>query len=494
MTNRKFYKYSLTEYSTGEYKMKFINRQKELQKLEEYYTLSQRQLITVAISGLRRVGKTTLVKKFIKNKKALYFFVYDSKTSTELLREFIEELRHHKIITELETIASWKIFFDLLFQRCKNYVIVLDEFQNFYSIDKSVFSILQRACDENKSTPLNLVILGSLIGLFKNIFEDKKEPLYGRIAGKLHLQPFTLPYSLETLKLLQYTEIEEMLRIYGVLGGFPKYYATIEQFNLHKKNHLEVIEYLFIQENAPLETEVTTILKQEFGKRSSLYYSILHAIAIGKTKLNEIASAVHMKESSITRHLLELENKFNLIKTLRPIDNRKNTRYYLSHPLIAFWFAFVYDKFSHYSLRDTKQIMNSIKEQFNTFFGWRFEEICHDFLTELNEKKKLTFQLEYLNKWWGAARIDNERQEIEIDLIGLNQKQKKVIFTECKWKENVNPSDILRELKEKSKHVQWQQNEREEYFCIIAKSFIKKIEEKNVLLFDLKDLQKAMIL
>ena len=94
--------------------MKFINRHKEMQKLEEYYKLSQKQLMTVAISGLRRVGKTTLVKEFIKNKKALYFFVYDSKTSAELLREFTEELRHHKIITELETVASWKVFFDLL--------------------------------------------------------------------------------------------------------------------------------------------------------------------------------------------------------------------------------------------------------------------------------------------------------------------------------------------------------------------------------------------
>ena len=293
--------------------MKFINRHKELQKLEEYYILSQKQLITLAISGLRRVGKTTLVKEFIKNKKALYFFVYDSKTSTELLREFTEELRHHKIITELEAISSWKIFFDILFQRCKNYIIVFDEFQNFYNIDKSVFSIVQRNCDEYKAKPLTIILLGSLVGLFRNIFENKKEPLYGRISASLHLQPFTLRYSLEALHLLQYKEIEEMLKIYGILGGFPKYYATMEQFDLWNKKYFEIIEYLFIQENAPLEAEVTSILKQEFGKRSSLYYSILHSIAMGKTKLHEIASSVHLKESSITRHLVELESTVSLI-------------------------------------------------------------------------------------------------------------------------------------------------------------------------------------
>ncbi len=473
--------------------MKFINRQKELKMLEEYYKLSNKQLMTLAISGLRRVGKTTLVKEFIKNKKALYFFVYESKTSVELLQEFTEELHSKKIITELETIPSWKIFFDILFQRCKNYIIVFDEFQNFYGIDKNVFSILQRTCDEYKSTPLNIIILGSLIGLFKNIFENKKEPLYGRIAGKLNLQPFTLEHSLETLQILDYKEIDNMLKIFGLFGGFPKYYATIEQFNLQNKNFLEVIEYLFIQENAPLEAEVTTILKQEFGKRSSLYYSILHSIAIGKTKLNEIADAVHMKESSITRHLLELENKFNLIQSSHTIDNKKNTQYHISHPLILFWFAFVYDKFSHYSLRDTKQIMDNIKVNFNTFFGYRFEEICQEFLIKMNENQKLPFQLEYLNKWWGTTRVNNERSEIEIDLVGLNQKQHKILLTECKWKDNVNPTKILQGLKEKSKHIQWQQNRREEYFCLIAKSFTKKINEKNIILFDLKDFQKELV-
>ncbi len=473
--------------------MKFINRQEELQKLEEYYKLSQRQLMTIAISGLRRVGKTTLVKEFINNKKSLYFFVYDSKTSVELLREFTEELHHHNIITELEAVSSWKVFFDILFQRCKHYVLVFDEFQNFYTIDTSVFSILQRNCDEHKSTPLNIILLGSLIGLFRTIFEDKKEPLYGRISTSIYLQPFSLPHSLEALRILHYKKIDEMLKMYSIFGGFPKYYASMEQFHLLNKSCLEVIDYLFIQDNAPLETEVTTILKQEFGKRSSLYYSILHSIAMGKTKINEIANNVHMKESSITRHLAELENKFNLITSLRPLDNRKNTRYHITHPLIVFWFAFVYDKFSHYSLKDASQIMNDIESKFNTFFGRRFEDICKDFLTGLNKKNKLPFQLDYLSNWFGSARENNERKEIEIDLVGLNKKQNKILFVECKWTDDVNPYTLLQELREKSKHVQWHTNERDEYFYLIAKSFSKSIEEKNVVLLDLKDMQKELL-
>lgn len=472
--------------------MKFINRYQELQKLEEYYVLSQKQLMTLAISGLRRVGKTTLVKEFIKNKKAFYFFVYDSKTSAELLREFTEELRHQHIISSLEVVSSWNVFFKLLFERCQNHILVFDEFQNFYNIDKSVFSILQRHCDEYKSTPLTIILLGSLVGLFRNIFENKKEPLYGRISASIHLQPFTLRYSIEALRLLKYTDIKEMLEIYGVIGGFPKYYSMMEQFDLQHKKCLEVIEYLFIQDNAPLETEVASILKQEFGKRSPLYYSIIHSIAMGKTKLHEIASTVHMKESSITRHLMDLEHTFGLIKALRPLDNQKNTRYAIAHPLIHFWFVFVYDQFSKYSLQDTPKMMAQIQGQFQAFFGRRFEDICREFLIELNGKKKLALQLDYLSNWWGFARENNIRIEMEIDLIGLNNKQKKILFVECKWSDNVDAAQLWWDLKKKSQQVKWHNSEREEYFCLMAKSFSRKISEPHVTLIELKDMQQEL--
>ncbi len=472
--------------------MRFIDRKDEMEKLKEYNNLSKKQLMFIAISGLRRVGKTTLIKEFIKNKKSLYFFVYESKTSAELLKELNEELKAKKIITEFEAITSWKQFFEILFSRCSGYTIIFDEFQNFYSVDKSVFSVLQKICDENKNNKINLIILGSLIGLFKKIFENKKEPLYGRINSKLRLNPFTLGYSIHALKHLKYEDLQTMLEICGIFGGYPKYYAAIEQFGLYDKKIFEIIEYLFIQENAPLENEVVDILRQEFGRRSSLYYSILNAIASGKTKLNEIATSTGMKESSITRHLAELEEKFELIKAMKPIGNKKNTRYCIQHPLILFWFRFVYSKFSEFKLKNTKQTMQTIKSEFNSYFGRRFEEIVRESIVEMNKQNMLPLSVEYLSNWWGSKREEGERKEIEIDLIALDEKNKKAMFVECKWKENVDAQKVVNELKEKAGFVKWNNNKRKEYFCIFAKSFKKKINENNILLFDLKDLEKII--
>jgi len=473
--------------------MKFINRQEELKLLEDYYVFSKKKQFLVSISGLRRVGKTTLIREFIRDKKSLYFFICDYKSSKDLLFEFTEELRINKIITDLEKIETWNDFFKVLYSRCKNYVVVFDEFQNLYNIDKSIFSIFQKHIDENQNNPIMFVVLGSLIGLLKKILEDKKEPLYGRINYKIKLKPFTLRNTVLALKELKYTDLDQMFYIYSIFGGFPKYYSVLEDLQCYNYSYDEVIEKLFLINNAPLENEVNDILKQEFGKRSSLYYSILYAIALGNTKLPEIANFTNTKASSITRNLLDLEQRFEIIKTVKPINNKKSTRYYIKHPLLKFWFKFIYSKFSQYNLKETDLLLKEITKDYKSYFGRDFEEISKDYLINLNSKNKLLFNAENINNWWGYKRIDNQREEIEIDLILTNEKEEKIMFVECKWKDNVSAELILSNLKEKVNFVNWKKGKRKEYYCVIAKSFKQKINAENILLLDLKDIQKEYL-
>jgi len=65
------------------------------------------------------------------------------------------------------------------------------------------------------------------------------------------------------------------------------------------------------------------------------------------------------------------------------------------------------------------------------------------------------------------------------------------LFAECKWQEKVNTKKILNDLKEKAKHVQWHNEERKEYYAIFAKSFKEKVKEPNLMLFDLRDLERV---
>ncbi|MFA5746441.1 MAG: DUF234 domain-containing protein [archaeon] len=312
------------------------------------------------------------------------------------------------------------------------------------------------------------VVLSSLIGLFKKILEDKKEPLYGRINYKINLKPVTLQNSIVALKQLEYKNIEDMFYVYSIFGGFPKYYSLLEDTQSYNLNYKEVINKLFLVDNAPLENEVNDILKQEFGKRSRLYYSILFAIANGSTKLNEIATFTKTKAGAIIRYLKDLEQRFDIIKTVKPLNNKKSTKYYIKHPILKFWFKFIYSKFSAYNLKIPNQLLDGIVKDYDSYFGRSFEEISKDVLINLNTKKALPFIAEYISNWWGFKREDNQRKELEIDLI-------------------------LSELKEKTEFVNWKKGKRKEYYCIIAKSFKNKTKQDNLLLIDLEDIKKIYL-
>ncbi len=75
--------------------------------------------------------------------------------------------------------------------------------------------------------------------------------------------------------------------------------------------------------------------------------------------------------------------------------------------------------------------------------------------------------------------------------MALNQETKEILLVECKW-QKLGENDALRvlhRLKEKSKHVQWHNGSRSEYYGIIAKEMAGKedLRKGGVVAFDLDD-------
>ena len=65
-----------------------------------------------------------------------------------------------------------------------------------------------------------------------------------------------------------------------------------------------------------------------------------------------------------------------------------------------------------------------------------------------------------------------------------------IIFGECKWKDNVNPTRILTNLKKKAENVNWKNKVRKEKYVVFARSFGKKSHDEDVILFDSRALEK----
>ena len=468
--------------------MQFINRKKEIEYLRESLDLSKNKLFSMSISGLRRVGKTRLVLEFLRNKD-LYFFVNKNKESGNLLSEYAEILKKRGIIKELESFRNWDDFFKVIFEDVSG-VVVFDEFQNFFNIDKSVFGIMQKFIDlnENKKN-LFLIFTGSTVGLIKKIFSDSKEPLYGRLKRRLNLKPLPFKDCIKICNNLDINKIEEAVILHSLFGGYPKYYISIEDEGLKGAGLQEIMERFFFKDNAVLEDEILQILSLEFGKRTGIYYNILSAIANGNTRISEIASFLRKKESAITRQIDELVNYFEIVGIEAPLIHGRNL-FYIKHQLMNFWFKYFFPHLSSYKRREEwvkKKIVNDI----NSFIGKGFEMICREVFDNV-----VPFEYERIGRQCGKFKGEKGKNTYEIDIVALNEKKKEILFGECKWKDKVNALEIVNELKEKSRYVDWYKEERKESFAVFAKSFSKRSKEfegKKVFCFDLKDMEESLI-
>lgn len=473
--------------------MRFVDREAELKALSEIEALSRKKLFVVALYGLRRVGKTRLLLEFLRvigsghgsvdgtghgyGKDGLYFFVNKSKTSNDLLVEFQDILRKSKVLRELESVDSWDKFFEVLLKR-KTPPIVFDEFQNFSFVEPTVFGIMQKNIDLNETKPGLVILSGSLIGLMKNLFKNSKEPLYGRIKKGIKLEPLNLSSCLELAKELGFQK-EELIKFYCVFGGYPKYFVSMEDFELEGKSTLEIICSLLLSKGAPLEDEVNSILSQEFGGRSGVYYSILEAIANGNNTVSTIAGTMNTKPTSITRQIKELKDYFELIELERPFDGKRGM-YKIKHPFMQFWFSQIYKNYSDYAARKP-EFIEGLKNNLNGVYGKAFERAAKEFL-------KNRLGLEEARRQWGKIQgAKKGKNAYEIDCIG---KVGKILYAfEFKWKElpHKEALSVLKNLESKIGHLNKKLAGAK--IGIVAKKIEnkQKISNEGYIAYDLED-------
>lgn len=414
--------------------MRFYNREKELENLKDIQESSLSSSKMTVIVGRRRIGKTKLIKEAYKDK--VYFFV-SKKNEALLCAEFIVIIESTLSIKVFGEFASFKNLFEYLMNISITmpFTLVIDEFQEFLQINSSIYSDMQNIWDEYKDkSKMNLILSGSIYSLMKKIFEDKKEPLFGRANNKIHLKSFTINTLKEILE-ENYPKYKnkDLLSFYIFTGGVAKYVEIfIEKQAFTFEKQLEVIFSdfsLFLEEGKNL-------LVEEFGKEYTTYFSILSLIASSKTSRSEIESVL---EKNIGGYLERLENDYTLIKKIKPIFSKVGSRivkYEIIDNYFNFWFRFIYKYKSAIEIENYDFVKDIIKRDFSMYSGKFLEKY-------FIEKLQLEKNYSQIGTYWEKSNQN------EIDIVALNELEKKVLIAEVKLNVKKIDMDVLEEKSKK---------------------------------------------
>ena len=369
------------------------------------------------VTGRRRIGKTTLVREAYNDRPFVYFFVA-RKAESDLCEVYLEEINEKLGIPTLGSSRKFGDIFRYLMQLSvtQSFTLVIDEFQDFFRVNKTVFSEMQNIWDEfEKRSHINLIVCGSIYSLMQKIFKDKKEPLYGRNTGELKLKPFRPSVLKQIMADTKpgYSK-EDLLALFTF--GVAKYVNQLVDAGAMDKDSM--IRHI-ISPNSTFLNEGKNNLIEEFGKDYGTYFSILSCIARGKNTRSEIEDVIGKE---VGGYLTNLENEYELIGKRQPLFEQsanKNVRYELDDVFYSFWFRFIF-KYSYIiEIENYGKLREIVERDYTTFSGLMLERYFHRVAMESGDYTRL-------GRWW------DRRGENEIDMIGEDELADKATFYEIK--------------------------------------------------------------
>ncbi len=437
-----------------------IAREDERMALEREYERDQASFVVVY--GRRRIGKTSLLVDFLKDKCGVYFLATEESeaqnraTFKGVVADFLDDdlIRH-------ASFDRWDDLFDRLTQDVsQRIVIVLDEFQYLGKANNAFLSVLQRIWDSLlRERNVMLVLCGSLISLMVEQTLAHGSPLYGRRTAQLHMRQ--LPFSCYGEFFPEESSERKLVELFSVTGGVPKY---IELFDAQKDIYASIAHNV-LDRSSFLYDEPNFLLQREVGEVGS-YFSIIKAIAAGNRKLGKIASVLETKQTSLTRYLKTLAD-LDILEREVPVtesnpQRSKSGQYRIKDNFLLFWFRYVFPNLGLIESGHAEAVKGKIERNFiDGHVSYVYERICQEKVWDKAADGTWPFVPTKVGRWWGAG-------DVEIDAVALDDQGSSLALCECKfWKEPVG-ANVLRDLESKAPAVVWQREERSLWYVLFS--------------------------
>ena len=421
----------------------FVGRHQELEQLNQAYQENDFQF--TVIYGRRRIGKTSLINEFLKDKKAIYYVALEENAEDNLKR-FSDAISIFKNTDQggKEKFANFEECFKEITRLAQEQrvILVIDEFPYLAKAYPTISSMLQSYIDhEFKETNLFLILCGSSMSFMERQVLGYQSPLYGRRTLALKLEPFKLSEAHEMLPKLSK---EDAFIINTVCGGVPQYLSYMSDSMSVADN----IKKNFLSKSGRLFDEPNNLLQQELRDPTN-YNSIINAIASGASKHSKIAQSAHLQTGPLTTYLNNLID-LGIVEKKLPVTEQKKSRsknivYRICDGMFRFWYTFVGKQADLIERGLTDLAWVKVQKNLSDFMGPEFEKYSQDFMWSQDMNEKIVPNpFIHLGNWWGTDK--RTHQQVELDIVGFSDDERDGYFGECKWKNEPISRSVLEKL------------------------------------------------
>lgn len=432
----------------------FIGRERELASLKEFY--DKDGIGMTVIYGRRRIGKSTLIAEFVKDKKRIFY------TATKVGKTRNLELFSRQVVDlfmpGMENISfeTLEAVFDFIDKNIgdEKIVLVIDELPYWAEKDEALLSVLQKYIDTVwNDKNLKIILCGSALSFMEKKVLSEKSPLFGRRNSQIKLEAFNY---LDAAKFVLNYSNEDKAICYGITGGVAKYLSMIDS----NKSIDENIVRLFFRTDGYLYDETRNLLTQEFSD-ISLVNNIVEQIASGENALNIIAAKIGEKAQTVLYSLEKLRN-MGLIEKKKCITdekNKKKTQYVLKDYMFKFWYEFIPKATSVIEMGQGEIYYTKVvKPVLHSFMESIFEEMCRHYTLMKGITGEYGCFIASVGTWWGVENITEKDGEVrdqsaDIDVVALSEVDKKAVVGECKFKNEKIDKGIYDTLIRRSKLI-----------------------------------------
>ncbi len=455
----------------------FYGRTKELEKLEREYA---KKNSFCSIYGTRRIGKTSLINEFIKNKKHVMFQAKEV-SDDDNLKSFSQKILESFSQDYEYVYSSWEKAFDsaISFFGNEKGIIVIDEYPYLVKSYGGISSIIQDIYDNKlKNSNVMLILSGSNVSFMEKELNDKQSPLYKRITLKMKINK--MPFDEAAMFLSAYSN-EDKIKFLCMFGEYPFYLSKIESRLSFEEN----VKQLLFDENSIL-LDVPKLILSNSSREESFYNSILLYISGKKKSLTEISRLMNVEATKINKYMKTLLDAEIVIKK-EMFDSARHAYYYIQDPVLRFYYQYLLRNSEKIEAGYGELLYDRLKDEIHSFISYSFEDVAISYMECLSSKGKLG------GIYYPIKNLVIEKSELNrsIEIDGIAKDMDSLLVIECKFTNKKRGIRDFERMVENTSIKMFSNIRKIEYYIISKSGFddsLLRYQNENLHLVSIDDM------